>query len=378
MKLFFGDNNQPLEEPQAIYLLQFLDETSYHQARAVSKAWRDLIDKSKQVLPLKPYLQRIPYLAQFRLDQMKFTELTEGSTNYMWKVGTPRKGRTGYKFVVLRIPGEHTTEVGIHRGHEAHNAQLASDAGLNAKILFLAADGLQLTTFYKGRSLTPELLAIDGVIPLIAQSLKKVHTLEPFSHSIYIFSRNRDLLQTLKDNDYAHFPHNLDKVEARMAAIEATCQNFQIVLSSSHNDLIPENILVKQKAGNFTLALKILDWEYSSTNDRLWDLVYFIMMGGLTPEQEKQLINCYFEESNETIFAWSEVYKPLVSWWVTLWYWTQLSNQSHPKKTETFEKEANIHYLKTLNHLSSDSFNKAMETIQEESSQPSFNRRRSF
>ncbi|MDX1837377.1 choline kinase [Legionella taurinensis] len=340
MKFSFFD--QKLPEPLAIYLFSFLDPHTLAKTSQVSKGWNQLAERTKQTNELSPIIQHIPRLRAIAPYRLKLKQLSGGMTNLTYFVKQLKRLSTPAEQFVLRVPGKNTSSF-INRQHEGYNARQTSQLAINVSIEFFNdQDGLQLTRFFENsKPLIPALLKEKQVLEKVAGIFQSLHQSHRFSNDIHLFQRNEALLKAVKDKAELPLPKDLAAVEDGLAKIAAVCGKYKIPLKPCHNDPTP---------GNFLMSLtsyKLIDWEYSGNNDFLWDLVYFCMEGKLSAEQEKQLLGFYFDKVTPTIEAWFEVYKPLVSWWITLWCWTQLTNKANATATEAYVKLAETSYEAT-------------------------------
>ncbi|QRN03257.1 phosphotransferase [Legionella sp. MW5194] len=340
MKFSFFD--QKLPEPLAIYLFSFLDPHTLAKTLQVSKGWNQLAERTRQSNELSPVIQRMPPLRAIAPYQLKLKQLSGGMTNLTYLVKQLKRLSTPAEQFVLRVPGKNTSSF-INRQHEGYNARQTSQLAINVSIEFFNdQDGLQLTRFFENsKPLIPALLKEKQVLKKVAEIFQSLHQSHRFSNDIHLFQRNEALLKDVKDKAELQLPKDLATVEDSLAKIAAVCGKYKIPLKPCHNDPTP---------GNFLMSLtsyKLIDWEYSGNNDFLWDLVYFCMEGKLSEEQEKQLLGFYFDKVTPTIEAWFEVYKPLVSWWITLWCWTQLTNKANATASEAYVKLAETSYEAT-------------------------------
>lgn len=382
MKLnFFGqDSRLALPEHLIIYILSLLDLESQHKAAMVSPQWRDCVQLTRKYISLLPVIHRIPELNFAGLDVLKFKLLAGGMTNTTYKLGikyTPKQ-------YVLRIPGKGSSAF-INRADEANNAlQAASDSlKLNVPVMhFDPKDGLQLTQFIEDvHPLDEAALARKEILQEIADMMKRLHSSEPFKNSTDFFQRNDDLLQTLKARNFG-FTGAIDVIEEQMALLKALFSAYQIKMLPCHNDTTPMNFILSYQGtgADRKEVIHEIDWEYSSNNDFLWDLVYFIVEAKLKREQELILLTAYFGENGVTdsVLAWVEIYKPVIEWWITIWSWTQVANQADAVDLDSYVRLGAERYQKTVAHLDSREFKDAIKLIEEDRAVVTFTGTRPF
>ncbi|KTD83020.1 phosphotransferase family protein [Legionella waltersii] len=364
---FFGENHAKptLSEHLVIYILSLLDNASLARAGAVNSEWRKYSQLTKKYVELLPTVHRIPFLQSLGMDVLRFKLLSGGMTNSSYRV----KDRTLKKEWVLRVPGRGSSAF-INRGDEKNNAIQASQLGVNVPIDFYdSSDGLQLAQFIKdAKALDQSLLAREGILQKIASMMKTMHGSSKFVNNVDFFGRNAQLLQNLKEKGFK-FPGDTRFIEDKMHQLQQLFSNYEIPSVPCHNDTTPGNFLVKQGATPEEVMLYQIDWEYSSNNDLLWDLVYFCVEAKLSSEAELAFINCYFSDAskNESLKAWLAAYKPIIEWWIAVWSWTQVVNEADAVDIKAYETLGKERYLNTIKHLQSNDFIKAVERIESES-----------
>ena len=84
-------------------------------------------------------------------------------------------------------------------------------------------------------------------------------------------------------------PESSTKIESSYKMAIANAANF-VPQCVCHNDLNPGNIMT---AGNN--EIRIVDWEYASIGDPLFDLAGLIITNGLPPSEENSLLERYSE-----------------------------------------------------------------------------------
>lgn len=394
---FFGkDNGNPrINEHLMIYILSLLDPISQFKASLVNHTWKEMVDLTHKYMNLLPTIHRIPLLSKVGLDVLRFKLLSGGMTNTVYRVqigpNTPKLlakipginpdliERSQFKRWVLRIPGE-VSSFSISREHEAENARKASVLGLNVPIKHFDPDGLQLMEYIENaHDLDKETLQRIDILNTLASMAKKLHTSEPFDNDTAVFERNEQLLERLKSKSFV-VPEETDFIAEQMIALKNLFSSYHIEMSPCHNDSTPLNYMMAVSGPKKEKVFYQIDWEYSSNNDFMWDLVYFAIEAKLSKEQELTFLKAYFgeEELTESILAWFTVYKPVVEWWITLWSWTQLANKAKSVSEEEYAKLGTERFAKTLQHLQSDDYRNALDIINADKLLPSFNGHRSF
>ncbi|HAT8431820.1 TPA: phosphotransferase, partial [Legionella pneumophila] len=370
-------NKPKLSEHLIIYILSLLDPKSQSVASLVNKDWSRLVQLTQQYLSMLPVIHRIPLFANLGLDVLKLKLMTGGMTNSTFRLrikNAPEKW-------VMRIPGKGSSTF-ITRRDEAHNAKQAEKLGLNVPIAFFdPEDGLQVTRFIEGvHSLDDKALARKEILHEVATMMRKLHKSTSFDNDTHFFERNEELLDLLKRKPF-NFPGEIDFIEQRMKKLQEIFSSYHIQQFPCHNDTTPLNFILSENPEiKGSEKIHQIDWEYSSNNDFIWDLVYFMVEAKLNREQQLILLKAYFntEELSDSLLAWIEVYKPIIEWWITIWSWTQLANGANAVDLSSYEQLGLERYHSTLSHLKSDDFVKALEVIEADSHSLAFTEKRPF
>ncbi|MCL9684226.1 phosphotransferase family protein [Legionella maioricensis] len=376
---FFGKNsiNPESHDYLITYILSLLDTQSLGRAARVSKDWNTLVTLTRRYLDLLPTIRRIPCFNTVGLDVLRLKLLAGGMTNTTYKVGI----RSMHEEWVLRIPGEGSSAF-IAREDEAHNALQAEKLEINVPVpYFDPVDGLQLTRFVDGVKLDEEALARKDILHSIAAIMRRLHCSKPFPNKVTIFERNEELLQVLKDKKFP-FSGDIGFIEAQMGELKKLFSAYHIEMRPCHNDATPLNFILsfEGEEHNIKIKLHMIDWEYSSSNDLIWDLVYFALEGNLSQEQTLILLSSYFDMEHvpEAVLAWVEIYKPIIEWWITIWSWTQMANKANAVGIDAYKELGETCYKKTLIYLNSEEYKSAFSSIEDEKAKVTFSGHRAF
>lgn len=394
---FFGeDSGKPrINEHLMIYILSLLDPTSQFKASLVNHKWKELVELTQKYMKLLPTIHRIPLLSEVSLDVLRLKLMSGGMTNTVyrvqvgpdiskWLIKSPGVSptlveRNRPQRWVLRIPGE-VSSFSVSRKHELENARKASVLGLNVPIEHFEPDGLQLTKFIENvQTLDEKTLQRVDILQTLAVMAKKLHTSERFDNDTAVFERNEGLVEQLKIKNFV-FPKEMDFVVKQMFYLKNLFSSYQIEMSPCHNDSTPLNYMMSLLGVKKQEVFYQIDWEYSSNNDFMWDLVYFAREAKLSKEQELIYLTAYFgkEKLTESVLAWFNAYKPVVEWWITLWSWTQLANEAKSVGKNEYESLGKERFAKTLDLLHSEDYKNALAVIDTERLDSSFIGHRPF
>jgi thiamine kinase-like enzyme len=230
---------------------------------------------------IRDVLARVPSFGDTRWDEVEITPFNS-FTNMSYKLTAH-----GSAYVV-RLAGKGTSAY-IARGAEEHNARIATEAGLNAEVLFFdAKDGTMLSRFIEGLHMDKMEFRRDPDAPArAALTLKQLHGIArtfrsrfgPFAPIDYYL----DLLRALRSPPPdAYFEAKRD-AERVLRVLESA----PVPLAPCHNDTCPENFV------EVSPRVYLIDWEYSGMNDPAWDLAALSVEAGFGPEQDEKMVNAY-------------------------------------------------------------------------------------
>jgi len=227
-------------------------------------------------------LARIPRFKGMAAGQVQIERLA-GLTNRNYKV------TTGSERLVLRIPGEGTSEY-INRRHEAVAARVAAEAGVNAEVLFFDEnDGLMMTRFVDGAAtMNGERFKDLGAVARAAQAFRRMHDCgRSFATQFELFGKMDEYLDYLRKK-HARIPDGYADVQRETETVRAALNGRPAALRPCHCDPLAENFL------DTGARIFIIDWEYAGNNDPMWDLGDVSVEGGFGPDQDAKLLEAYF------------------------------------------------------------------------------------
>lgn len=225
---------------------------------------------SAQLLP-DAALRMIPELAASR---WHWQVLPGGLTNRNYKVDC------GGQCFVLRLDDMHTASFGLDRATEIKARDLASAAGLAARIVFADVDrGILLSEYLAGDVWRAEDLSDPAKLESLAELLHKVHALPSLGERFDPDKIAKRYVGHLAGSpDLYSFGQKCQQLLAGLPVDEVAC--------CCHNDVIAENVVAADK-------LKLLDWEYACDNDPMFDLASLIAFHDLDAKASDTLCNAY-------------------------------------------------------------------------------------
>jgi thiamine kinase-like enzyme len=206
--------------------------------------------------------------------------LAGGITNRNYRV------RFGGEELVLRLCDNGAEVLGIDRTtEEIASRRAAAERIAPAVVAFLADVPALVTRWLAGGDLTPEEVRSPAVLGQIAELLRRLHNSSALPTSFDVFrivERQRELAATV--------PSSYADVLALAGRIESSLTGPEHEPVPCHNDLLTANFV---RDGQ---RVCIVDWEYAGMNDRYFDLGNLSVNNGFGPDEDRALLELYFEE----------------------------------------------------------------------------------
>lgn len=209
--------------------------------------------------------------------------LEGGITNF--NVAIEDQGRA----YVVRL-GDDIPVHGVMRFNELAISRAAHAAGI-APAVHHGEPGVLVLDFLNARPLGEAEVRDPAMLPRIVDLVRRCHREVPRYLggpilTFWVFHVLRDYTATLRRDGSVH-RGLLPGLATRAAALEAAVGPIDLVLG--HNDLLPANIL------DDGARLWLIDWEYGGFNSPLFDLGGLATNNGLAPDQERGMLERYFE-----------------------------------------------------------------------------------
>ncbi len=258
--------------------------------------------------------------------------------------------------VVVRLPGAGTSEY-IDRTLEAVAAQVASDAGVNAELLYFdPADGVMVTRFVEGAAtMDAERFGDLGAVARAALAMRKLHRSGGRFASDFVLFPMIDEYKALLASKGATLPDGYDDVQEQAGAARAALEAKPVELVPCHCDPLCENFLDTGE------RMYVIDYEYSGNNDPMWDLGDLSVEGGFGPEQDAALLRAYFDgDPPADQVGRMVVYKAMCDLLWTLWGVIQHVNDN---PADDFWAYATGRFERCRRLMSSPEFERAIAAI---------------
>lgn len=223
-------------------------------------------------------------------ERIKEIQFAGGLTNTNYFVETDR-GR-----YILRLPGC-MTESMISRVNEKRNAQIASDRGYNCTLLYCNEQtGVKLSAYIdNAETLTPRTVRLEGNIALTADILGRLHRSDIVWENEFDAFEEALRYEKLLDDESRMYPGFGSLKRKVYALLKPRLKELGWDKRPCHNDLVAAN-LVKNSA---TGRMYLIDWEYSGTNDPMFDVAALFLENDFTPEDEELFFHYYYGDGQQ-------------------------------------------------------------------------------
>lgn len=206
-------------------------------------------------------------------------------------------GITNQNFVVkdasgrffVRI-GDDIPEHGIMRFNEAAASRAAAAAGVSPEVVH-QENGALVLRFIEGRTFTEDDVRkqtnLDRVVPLVRRAHRQIpQHFRGAALVFWVFQVLRDYANTLRAGGSRMLPE-LPRLLEISGRLETAVGRVNLVFG--HNDLLAANFLDDGQ------RLWLVDWDYAGFNSPLFDLGGLASNNRLDPEQERWLLESYFD-----------------------------------------------------------------------------------
>lgn len=222
-------------------------------------------------------LERVPSLAGRTYD---VAPLEGGITNRNYRVVA------GLEVLVLRVPAETATLLGIDRAVEHTVSRLVASAGVGPEVIaFIEPEGALVTRFIPGRAVTDAEVHDPWMLHRIAHSLRRVHHAGVVPATFSAF-RVVEAYALIAKQYRVPFPDAFERAQQLAHQIEAALPRDPAVLC--HNDLLNANFI------DDGASIRIVDWEYAAMGDRFFDFGNFAVNHQLSESDELTLLAAYY------------------------------------------------------------------------------------
>ena len=246
-------------------------------------------------------LAQLPALAGPR----EVSKLPGGLTNHNYRV------RTATQDVVVRISPPTTDLLAVNREHEWLNSRAAALAGVGAPVVdYLPGQGVLVVGFLPGVTYAAGDVAAN--LSRIATAVGLLHAGPPFVSDFDIFDIQRRY-QGIVTQRGLRVPDGYAALGHPAARVEAALRQFPEPRVPCHNDLLAANFL--DDGG----AIRIVDYEYSGTNEASFELGNLVNESQLDHDHLVELVEAYYGRVDDRLLARAELWGLAGRYAWTLW-----------------------------------------------------------
>lgn len=274
-------------------------------------------------------------------------KLEGGLTNSTYKYNV------GNKSFAIRIGSPDTERLNINREQELFFHNIGILSGIAPKIYYSDPNkGILVCEFIHGKPLKSSDLNNKDILKKIVNIAKELHLNKKsekqklatfYFSSIKNLLKNMDFLRGNKIQEIRYAIYIAKQIQAQMPTNE-----FQV---AAHNDLFARNLI---DAGE---KIWLVDWEYAGWESPYNDLASLIMEDELNSEQEKLVLDTYFENISPQEYKNFKFVCALYSLQSSIWSFSQLENNKNSPNKDIFLKAITQHFKnfwKNINVLKSE------------------------
>ena len=228
-----------------------------------------------------------------------------GMTNQNYLVKTTSKP------YIVKFFGKGTEKL-INRQDEKYNLELLKDLNLDVKnYLFDIESGIKVNEYIDSAT-TLDSTSIKSKFKKIAPILQTIHASgKELRGEFAPFEEIRKYESLIEGNiPYA----NYEAVRKEVFSLEKRLADLGVDRKSCHIDLVPENFIESPQG-----RMYLIDWEYSSMNDPMWDLAALFLESEFTNQEEEDFLSYYESDKTPVSREKIRIYKILQDTIWSLW-----------------------------------------------------------
>ena len=217
-------------------------------------------------------------------EEVLSVEQLGGMTNQNYLVKTTNKQ------YIVKFFGKGTEKL-INRQDEKYNLELLKDLDLDVKnYLFDIEAGIKVNEYIES-AITLDLTSIKTKFDKIAPILQTIHASGKELRGEFAPFEEIKKYESLIEEKIPYA--NYEAVREAVFSLEKRLTDLGVDRKSCHIDLVPENFIESPQG-----RLYLIDWEYSSMNDPMWDLAALFLESEFTSQEEEVFLSHY--ESDQT------------------------------------------------------------------------------
>ena len=217
-------------------------------------------------------------------EEVLSVEQLGGMTNQNYLVKTTNKQ------YIVKFFGKGTEKL-INRQDEKYNLELLKDLDLDVKnYLFDIEAGIKVNEYIES-AITLDSTSIKTKFDKIAPILQTIHASGKELRGEFAPFEEIKKYESLIEEKIPYA--NYEAVREEVFSLEKRLIDLGVDRKSCHIDLVPENFIESPQG-----RLYLIDWEYSSMNDPMWDLAALFLESEFSLQEEEAFLSRY--ESDQT------------------------------------------------------------------------------
>ncbi|VMK80797.1 choline kinase [Streptococcus pneumoniae] len=219
--------------------------------------------------------------------------------------------KTTNKQYIVKFFGKGTEKL-INRQDEKYNLELLKDLDLDVKnYLFDIEAGIKVNEYIES-AITLDSTTIKTKFDKIAPILQTIHTSAKELRGEFAPFEEIKKYESLIEEKIPYA--NYEAVREEVFSLEKRLADLGVDRKSCHIDLVPENFIESPQG-----RLYLIDWEYSSMNDPMWDLAALFLESEFTRQEEEDFLSRYESEQTPVSREKIVIYKILQDAIWSLW-----------------------------------------------------------
>ena len=238
-------------------------------------------------------------------EEVLSVEQLGGMTNQNYLVKTTNKQ------YIVKFFGKGTEKL-INRQDEKYNLELLKDLDLDVKnYLFDIEAGIKVNEYIES-AITLDSTSIKTKFDKIAPILQTIHASGKELRGEFAPFEEIKKYESLIEEKIPYA--NYEAVRKEVFSLEKRLAALGVDRKSCHIDLVPENFIESPQG-----RLYLIDWEYSSMNDPMWDLAALFLESEFTLQEEEDFLSHYESEQTPVSREKIAIYKILQDAIWSLW-----------------------------------------------------------
>ena len=238
-------------------------------------------------------------------EEVLSVEQLGGMTNQNYLVKTTNKQ------YIVKFFGKGTEKL-INRQDEKYNLELLKDLDLDVKnYLFDIEAGIKVNEYIES-AITLDSTSIKTKFDKIAPILQTIHASGKELRGEFAPFEEIKKYESLIEEKIPYA--NYEAVREEVFSLEKRLADLGVDRKSCHIDLVPENFIESPQG-----RLYLIDWEYSSMNDPMWDLAALFLESEFTPQEEEAFLSYYESDQTPVSLEKIAIYKILQDVIWSLW-----------------------------------------------------------